>query len=88
MSGLSQRLVQSVQTRLVRYAKDIAVEPNLVLTRYAIERLPYRLSISPFRAWRGAALPLTSERRPSPVSSRAPWPCRPRPRRRQAQASS
>jgi hypothetical protein len=40
-------LVQSVQTRLVRHAKTLGVDPNLVLTRYAAERLLYRLSRSP-----------------------------------------
>lgn len=40
-------LVQSVQARLVRHAKDIGVDPNLVFTRYAVERFLYRLSRSP-----------------------------------------
>jgi hypothetical protein len=40
-------LAQSVQTRLVRHAKAIGVDPNLVLSRYATERLLYRLSRSP-----------------------------------------
>lgn len=31
----------------MRYAKDLGVDPNLVLTRYAVERLLYRLSRSP-----------------------------------------
>jgi hypothetical protein len=48
MSGLSAGLVQSVQTRLVRNTKEIGVDPNLVLTRYAIERLLYRLSVPPY----------------------------------------
>lgn len=39
-------LAQSVQVRLVRHAKAIEVDPNLVLTRYATERLLYRLSRS------------------------------------------
>lgn len=41
-------LAQSVQVRLVRHAKDIGVDPNLVLTRYAMERFLYRLSRSTF----------------------------------------
>lgn len=40
-------LAQSVQARLVRHAKAIGVDPNLVLTRYGIERFLYRLSRSP-----------------------------------------
>jgi hypothetical protein len=40
-------LAQSVQVRLVRHAKEIGVDPNLVLTRYAVERFLYRLSRSP-----------------------------------------
>jgi predicted nucleotidyltransferase component of viral defense system len=39
-------LAQSVQVRLVRHAKDLGVDPNLVLTRYAVERFLYRLSRS------------------------------------------
>lgn len=39
-------LAQSVQVRLVRHAKAIGVDPNLVLTRYAVERFLYRLSRS------------------------------------------
>lgn len=33
--------------RLVRRAKDLGIDPNLVLARFACERLPYRLSRSP-----------------------------------------
>lgn len=40
-------LVQSVKTRLVQHAKALGVDPNLVLARYAAERLLYRLSRSP-----------------------------------------
>lgn len=40
-------LAQSVQARLVRHAQRIGVDPNLVLTRYGIERFLYRLSRSP-----------------------------------------
>lgn len=46
MSGRHGGLVQSVQARLVRHAKETGVDPNLVLTRYAIERFLYRLSHS------------------------------------------
>jgi hypothetical protein len=35
-----------VQVRLARHAKAINVDPNLVLTRYAVERFLYRLSRS------------------------------------------
>lgn len=47
MSGERGGLVQSVQVRLVRHAKEIGVDPNFVLTRYAIERFLFRLSQSP-----------------------------------------
>lgn len=40
-------LARSVQTRLARHAKAIGTDPNLVLTRYAVERFLYRLSRSP-----------------------------------------
>lgn len=43
---MSAGLVQSVQARLVAHAKEIGVDPNLVLARYASERLLYRLSRS------------------------------------------
>jgi len=43
---MSTGLAQSVQTRLVRHAKAIDVDPNLILARYATERLLYRLSRS------------------------------------------
>lgn len=44
---MSTGLAQSVQTRLVRHAKALGADPNLVLARYATERLLYRLSRSP-----------------------------------------
>ena len=47
MSGARDGLARSVQVRLVRHAHAIGVEPNLVLTRYAVERFLYRLSRSP-----------------------------------------
>lgn len=40
-------LAQSVQIRLTRHAREIGVDPNLVLTRYGVERYLYRLSRSP-----------------------------------------
>jgi hypothetical protein len=39
-------LVRSVHVRLVAHAKRIGADPNLVLTRYAVERFLYRLSSS------------------------------------------
>ena len=39
-------LAHSVQTRLVRTAKDLRVDPNLILSRYAAEWLLLRLSRS------------------------------------------
>ena len=47
MSNLRDGLARSVQTRLAQHARGIGADPNLVLTRYAIERFLYRLSISP-----------------------------------------
>jgi predicted nucleotidyltransferase component of viral defense system len=47
VSAAGAGLAQSVQARLVRHAKDLGVDPNLVLTRYAVERFLYRLSRSP-----------------------------------------
>jgi predicted nucleotidyltransferase component of viral defense system len=46
MSVERSGLAQSVQARLVRHAKQISVDPNLVLTRYGTERFLYRLSRS------------------------------------------
>jgi predicted nucleotidyltransferase component of viral defense system len=40
-------LARSIQVRLARHAKEIGADPNLVLTRYAVERFLYRLSRSP-----------------------------------------
>jgi len=47
MNGASEGLPRSVQVRLARHAHAIGVDPNLVLTRYAVERFLYRLSRSP-----------------------------------------
>jgi predicted nucleotidyltransferase component of viral defense system len=46
MSNPSAGLVVSVHTRLVRHAKTLGVDPNLILTRFAVERFLYRLSQS------------------------------------------
>lgn len=46
MSGTTSGLAQSVHTRLIRHAQSLGVDPNLVLTRFATERLLYRLSRS------------------------------------------
>jgi hypothetical protein len=46
MSAERGGLAQSVQVQLTRHAKEIGVDPNLVLTRYAMERFLYRLSRS------------------------------------------
>lgn len=47
MTEASAALAQSIQVRLVRHAKMLNVDPNLVLTRFAMERFLYRLSRSP-----------------------------------------
>lgn len=47
MSRAREGLVRSVQVRLTRHAKEIGVDPNHVLTRFAVERFLYRLSKSP-----------------------------------------
>ncbi len=47
MSTEREGLARSLQTRLARHAKEIGVDPNLVLTRYAVERFLYRLSRTP-----------------------------------------
>lgn len=39
---------RSVQVRLARHAAELGVDPNLVLTRFAVERFLYRLSRSPY----------------------------------------
>lgn len=48
MSNPREGLARSVQVRLARHAREIDVDPNLVLTRYAVERFLYRLSRSPY----------------------------------------
>jgi predicted nucleotidyltransferase component of viral defense system len=47
MSNPNEGLARSVQVRLAAHAKAIGVDPNLVLTRYGVERFLYRLSRSP-----------------------------------------
>lgn len=47
MSREREGLVRSLQVRLARHAKEIGVDPNHVLTRFAVERFLYRLSRSP-----------------------------------------
>lgn len=47
MTRSPEGLAISVQTRLVRHARTVGVDPNLVLTRFAVERFLYRLSRSP-----------------------------------------
>lgn len=47
MNSERDGLARSLQTRLARHAREIGVDPNLLLTRYAIERFLYRLSRSP-----------------------------------------
>lgn len=46
MTGPRDGLAKSLQVQLARHARDINVDPNLVLTRYAVERFLYRLSKS------------------------------------------
>ncbi len=41
-------LARSVQVRLARHAREIGVDPNRVLTRYAVERFLHRLRRSPY----------------------------------------
>ena len=47
MSSPRDGLARSVQVQLSRHARAIGVDPNLVMTRFAVERLLYRLSLSP-----------------------------------------
>ncbi|MEW6047798.1 MAG: nucleotidyl transferase AbiEii/AbiGii toxin family protein [Bacillota bacterium] len=48
MSAATGGLAQSVHTRLIRHAHPLGVDPNLILIRFATERLLYRLSRSPY----------------------------------------
>lgn len=45
---MSVGLARSLQARLVRHAKSLNIDPNLVFARYATERLLYRLSRSQY----------------------------------------
>lgn len=49
MTGARSGLAQSVQARLIRHANSSGIEPNVALTRYALERFLYRLARSPHR---------------------------------------
>ncbi len=49
MSTAASGLAYSIHTRLIRHAKQIGADPNLVLTRFATERFLYRLSRSSFQ---------------------------------------
>ncbi len=44
---MTEGIARSVHVRLIQHAKRLDVDPNLVLSRYAIERFLYRLSRSP-----------------------------------------
>ena len=48
MTAKREGLAHSVQARLATHAKQIGVDPNLVLARYGAERLLYRLSRSQY----------------------------------------
>jgi predicted nucleotidyltransferase component of viral defense system len=48
MMRVVEGLPISVQVRLARHAKSAGLDPNLVLTRFALERFLYRLSKSPY----------------------------------------
>ncbi len=47
MTNPNDGLARSIQVRLTAHAKSIGVDPNLVLTRYGVERFLFRLSRSP-----------------------------------------
>lgn len=44
MTSVRDGLARSLQARLARHARSAGMDPNLVLTRYAVERFLYRLS--------------------------------------------
>lgn len=48
MTRAHEGLPVSIQVRLARHARELGMDPNLVLTRFAVERFLYRLSRSPF----------------------------------------
>lgn len=45
----TRNVAASVRQRLLNYSTTIKADPNLVLIWYGIERLLYRLSLSPHR---------------------------------------
>jgi hypothetical protein len=47
MTPATEGLARSVQARLVKHARVLGADPNVVLARFATERLLYRLSVSP-----------------------------------------
>lgn len=47
MKNKTRNVAASVRHRLLNYAGTIRADPNLVLLWYGIERLLYRLSLSP-----------------------------------------
>ncbi len=48
MTRAHEGLPVSIQVRLARHARELGMDPNLMLTRFAAERFLYRLSRSPF----------------------------------------
>ena len=46
MTRVVEGLPVSTQVRLAHHARDIGMDPNLVLARYGLERFLYSLSIS------------------------------------------
>jgi hypothetical protein len=46
MTSMRDGIARSLQAKLSQHAKRIGADPNLVLTRYAVERYLYRLSCS------------------------------------------
>ena len=44
MTSPRDGLARSVQVWLARHAKAVGLDPNMVLTHYAVERFLYRLS--------------------------------------------
>lgn len=69
MTSARDGLPRSVQVRLARHAKEIGVDANLVLTRYAVERFLYRCRarLTPNERWNSILLPKIGRARPSAV---------------------
>ncbi len=73
MAGTSKDMAASVNRRLLNYSREIGADPNLVLVWFGLERLLYRLSMSPhadrfvlkgamlFRLWGGDAFRATRD---------------------------